>query len=102
MYLVAIGWLYVALMAALAEAMHSSGSILGAVLTFVGWGLLPVFLILYILGTPARKRALRAPEAAEQSKAIEVHCEQQLPIHQEASQPGSSNPDARSETPTAS
>ena len=34
MYLVAIGWIYVALMMALAEAMHPSGGVLGAVITF--------------------------------------------------------------------
>lgn len=65
MYLVAIGWLYVALMMAVAEADHANGSLLGAVVTFVLYGLLPVALVLYILGTPQRKRAIRAREQAE-------------------------------------
>jgi membrane protein implicated in regulation of membrane protease activity len=56
MYLVAIGWLYVALMMAVAEATHSQGSLLGAVITFVLYGVLPLSVILYILGTPARRR----------------------------------------------
>jgi hypothetical protein len=63
-YLVAIGWLYVALMMALAEAVHSQGSVLGAVLTFVLYGLAPVALVLYLLGTPARRAARRRAEAA--------------------------------------
>ena len=64
MYLIAIGWLYVALMMAVAEASNSNGSILGAVITFVLYGLAPTALVIYILGTPARRRALKAKEAA--------------------------------------
>lgn len=65
MYLVAIGWLYVALMMSVAEATHVNGSILGAMITFVLYGLLPIALVMYLLGTPARKRAIKAREAAE-------------------------------------
>ncbi len=65
MYLIAIGWLYVALMMSVAEATHSQGSVLGAIVTFVLYGLLPVALLMYILGTPARKRAIREREAVE-------------------------------------
>lgn len=64
MYLVAIAWLYVALMMALAEATHANGSVLGAVFTFVLYGLGPVALVLYLLGTPQRRRARRREEAA--------------------------------------
>ena len=52
--LVIVGWLYVALMMALAEATHSNGSIAGAVFTFVLYGVGPVALVAYILATPAR------------------------------------------------
>lgn len=65
MYLVIIAWLYVVLMMALAEALSSQGSVLGAVITFVLYGLLPLGIVGYILGTPGRKRARRAREAAE-------------------------------------
>lgn len=65
MYLVAIAWLYVALMMSVAEATHINGSILGAMITFVLYGLLPLALVMYVLGTPARKRAIKAREAAE-------------------------------------
>lgn len=64
MYLVAIAWLYVALMMALAEATHAAGSVLGAVFTFLLYGLGPVALVLYLLGTPQRRRARRRAEAA--------------------------------------
>ena len=58
--LVAIAWLYVVLMMALAEALAPNGGVLGAVFTFVLYGVLPLALVLYILGRPARRRALRA------------------------------------------
>lgn len=67
MYLVAIGWLYVALMMSVAEATSTQGSILGAFFTFVLYGLVPTGLVVYLLGTPARKRALREREAAERA-----------------------------------
>ena len=66
MYLVAIAWLYVTLMMALAEATAANGSVLGAIITFVLYGLLPLSIVLYILGTPGRKRARRQREAQEQ------------------------------------
>ncbi|MEY4653280.1 MAG: hypothetical protein RI884_1861 [Pseudomonadota bacterium] len=65
MYLIAIGWLYVALMMAVAEASNTNGSILGAVITFVLYGLAPTALVMYILGTPARRRAREEREARE-------------------------------------
>jgi len=64
MYLVAIGWLYVVVMMALAEALSPQGSVLGAVFTLLLYGVAPLSLVLYILGTPVRKRARRAAEAA--------------------------------------
>ncbi len=65
MYLIAIGWLYVALMMAVAEASNTNGSILGAAITFVLYGLAPTALVMYILGTPARRRAREQREAAQ-------------------------------------
>ena len=63
MYLVTIAWLYVALLMALAEGFSASGTWLGAGVTFVLYGLLPVTLLLYIFGTPARRRRLRVEAA---------------------------------------
>lgn len=65
MYIIPIAWLYVAVMMAVAEATNSNGSILGAIVTFVFYGLLPIGLILYFMGAPGRKRAIRARDAAE-------------------------------------
>ena len=65
MYIVALGWLYVALMMAVAEATSTVGSVLGAFFTFVLYGALPVSLLMYVMATPARKRAIKARHAAE-------------------------------------
>lgn len=69
MYLVAIAWIYVTLMMALAEAMSPQGTVLGAFFTLVLYGLLPLSIVLYLLGTPARRAARRKAEQAEQAAA---------------------------------
>jgi len=55
MYIIAIAWLYVTLLMAATEP-----SITAGVLTFVFYGLLPCGLLLWLLGTPQRKRRLAA------------------------------------------
>jgi hypothetical protein len=65
MYIVAIGWLYVALMMAVAEATNTTGTVLGAFFTCVLYGALPVSLVMYLMNTPARRRRIREREAAE-------------------------------------
>jgi hypothetical protein len=70
MYLVPIAWIYVALMMSVAEATNSNGTVVGAIFTFILYGLLPVGLILYFMGTPGRKRAIQAREAAERQAAV--------------------------------
>ena len=60
MWIVAIAWMYVALLMALAEATSTQGSILGAIITFVMYGVGPLALVMYLIGTPARRRVRRA------------------------------------------
>ena len=67
MYLVLIAWFYVALMMAAAEAISPVGSWLGAMFTFLLYGLLPISVVAYIMGAPARRKAIKAREAAELS-----------------------------------
>ena len=69
MYLIAIAWIYVVLMMAVAEALSTQGSVLGAVITFALYGVLPLALVMYILGTPGRKRRRRAAEASTETSA---------------------------------
>jgi hypothetical protein len=61
MYIIAIAWLYVAILASV-----TSTSALGGVLTFLFLGLGPLALYLWLFGTPARRRAAarRQAEAA--------------------------------------
>lgn len=70
MYLVAIGWLYVALMMAVAEANHPSGTVLGGIVTFLFYGLLPTALVMYLMGTPLRRKANREMEAKEDAERL--------------------------------
>lgn len=58
MYVIAIGWLYVTLLMAATEPNLTAG-----VLTFVFYGAAPLALLLWLLGTPQRKRDRLAREA---------------------------------------
>lgn len=69
MYIVPIAWLYVAVLMAVAEATNTTGTVLGGMVTFVLYGLLPIGLVVYVMGTPARKRAIKAREQAELAAA---------------------------------
>ena len=68
MYLVVIAWIYVVLMMSVAEATHSNGTLLGALLTFVLYGLGPVALVVYLMGAPARSKAIKQREADERAR----------------------------------
>ena len=81
MHLVAIAWMYVVVTMSIAEALSPAGTLLGAVSTFVLYGALPLGLVLYLLGTPARRRRRAAAEAqAEAARA--------------AAEPGAATPEA--------
>lgn len=105
MYLIVIAWAYVTLMMAVAEATSPNGSVLGAIITFALYGLLPMGILVYILGTPSRKRAIKAREAAEQAAwdAAQAEARQAAALPQQvgATADTSAPPDADSE-PAAS
>ncbi|MFP8781066.1 hypothetical protein [Hydrogenophaga sp. RWCD_12] len=82
MYLVVIAWLYVAVMMSAAEATADNGSLLGAIVTFFLYGLLPLSLVVYLMLGPRRRQAIREREAAAQALQL-----------QEPSQTSSGNPD---------
>jgi hypothetical protein len=83
MWIVAIAWIYVALLMALAEATSTQGSVLGAVITFLFYGVAPISLVMYLLGAPTRRKALRAAQAEAAAQA-----------GQAADQAASAQPDA--------
>lgn len=69
MYLVVIAWMYVVLMMAVAEAASPNGTVLGAIVTFVLYGLVPLSIVVYLMGTPQRRRAIKAAEAQQTQEA---------------------------------
>ena len=69
MHLVALAWIYVALMMAVVEALAPDGTLLGAVITFLLYGVLPLSIVLYVMATPRRRRARRRAEARAASSA---------------------------------
>ena len=64
MHLVLIGWGYVVVMMAVAEALAPNGTVLGALSTLLLYGALPLWIVLYVMGAPGRRQARRAREAA--------------------------------------
>ena len=80
MYLVAIAWLYVAVMMAIAEATHSQGSILGAIITLLLYGVLPLLLVLYVMGTPMRRRQRLQQEQAQAQAQVQVQAQEENPV----------------------
>ena len=61
MLTVAIGWLFVVLLFAVVQLVSPQGSLLVALLVF-GAGVLPLAVVLYVMGAPARRRRRRAEE----------------------------------------
>ena len=69
MYILVVGWLYVAMMMAVAEATNANGTLLGAIVTFLLYGVGPVALVVYLMREPARKRRRKAAALAERNAA---------------------------------
>ena len=74
MYIVAIAWLYVTVLMAATEP-----GLVAGLLTFLFYGLLPCALVLWLFGTPQRRRRQLAQENA-------------LLLQKELGQPDRSNP----------
>ena len=65
--IVAIAWMYVVLMMAVAEAMSPQGTVLGAIVTLLLYGVGPLALVLYLMGTPMRRQRQRERERAQET-----------------------------------
>ena len=70
MYVIAIAWLYVTVLMAATEPNLTAG-----VLTFVCYGLLPLSLLLWLFGTPQRRRQAQAREAVDANAAGDAAAE---------------------------
>jgi len=68
MYLVVIAWMYVVLMMSAAEAASSNGTVLGALVTLLLYGVAPVVLVVYLMRAPARNKAIKKREAEARAR----------------------------------
>ena len=96
MYLIVIAWIYVALMMAVAEATNANGTVLGGIVTFFLYGLGPVALVVYLMQSPARRKAIKARESQDIAAAAQ---NQNLNTESDES---SGSPDTSSHTARAS
>jgi len=55
MWIVALGWMYVVTLMAATEP-----SVVAGIMTFFGYGVLPLLLVLYLAGSGRRRRAAQA------------------------------------------
>jgi hypothetical protein len=60
MHIVAIAWIYVVLMMSITER-----SVIAGIMTFLLYGVLPLLVILYLMGSPQRKRRRALAEKQE-------------------------------------
>jgi hypothetical protein len=80
--IVLVGWGYVVAMMALAEAVGPGGSVLGAIVTALLYGALPMSVIWYIGGTRAR-RARRAASDADPGRGGQPPGDPVTPVREE-------------------
>lgn len=70
MYLIVIAWIYVVLMMAVAEATNTTGTVMGGIITFLMYGVGPAGLLVYLMGTPARNKAIKKRNAEERAQHL--------------------------------
>lgn len=70
MLLVVIAWMFVVVCMSAAEAISSQGTVLGALFTFTLYGALPLSIVVYVMGAPARRRKRKADEARADAAAV--------------------------------
>ncbi len=99
MYLVAIAWMYVVVMMSVAEATAPNGTVLGAIVTFFLYGVLPCVILMYLLGTPMRRKAIRAKEKAELEAFREAAAKESASSSATTLSPSLFQPDAGRESP---
>jgi hypothetical protein len=69
--IVALGWAYVVLMMTLAEALGPGGTVLGALVTLLLYGVVPLGIVLYIGGARGRARGRRLGEVRAASGDVD-------------------------------
>jgi hypothetical protein len=87
MYLVVIAWMYVVLMMSAAEASSSNGTVLGALVTLLLYGVGPVVLVVYLMGAPARNKAIKKREAEARASHLASAAQDAKPLAPSAVEP---------------
>lgn len=85
MYIIVIAWIYVTFMMSVAEATNTNGTLLGAIVTFILYGILPSALMVYLMGAPQRNKARKAKEAAWVTQKKTENSESDLTLEPDAS-----------------
>lgn len=65
MYIIAIAWIYVVFMMSIMET-----SVIAGIMTFLLYGILPVSIIVYVMGTGQRKRKRQAQEMQRREQTM--------------------------------
>jgi ABC-type transport system involved in cytochrome bd biosynthesis fused ATPase/permease subunit len=73
-YIVALAWIYVVLMMSFAEQSAVAG-----VMTFLLYAVLPWLIILYVMGSPKRRRAREQTEKFRAIKTVRTGAETRAP-----------------------
>lgn len=79
MYIVAIAWIFVVVLMAAAEATSTQGSVLGALITLLLYGVVPLSVVLYLMATPARRRAQQRAQLAADAAAAPTAAAESAP-----------------------
>lgn len=79
MYLIVIAWIYVVLMMAVAEATNTTGTVMGGIITFFMYGVGPAGLLVYLMGTPARNKAIKKRNAEERARHVAIQAAAEPP-----------------------
>ena len=61
--LIAIAWTWIVVLMTAVEALGPGGTLLGALVTFIGYGVLPLSVVLYVGSTGLRRQARLQAEA---------------------------------------
>ena len=102
MYLIVIAWIYVVLMMSVAEATNTTGTVLGAIVTFLLYGLGPVALVVYLMRTPERNKAAKRREAEARAAHVRAAGEPEaIPSVMANADPAGPSPAAPSVAPDA-
>ena len=67
---VAVGWLCVTVVMAMAEASSPQGTVIGALVTLWFFGFLPLGLVLYLMTSLSRAKVRRAAAAAQAAESL--------------------------------